>query len=140
MIIYTQILSISFFPKCHLSTILEQKTVMIIIVSPSWVYSGPMGGHQVMILQGWISFQIPNVDAELALLMLRSMLETERDDLIESLLSTRSMSEWVEFDPSEDFLLTEVTKDCFNFSKIEIFSSGSISITSLGGAVGVSTN
>ena len=78
---------------------------------------------------------LPNVEAELALLLVRSTLEieSEAEDLIESLLS--SISEEVELEPSELFLFTVVWKEFLILSNKDRFSStsGSISITSLGG-------
>lgn len=83
-----------------------------------------------------IIFQEPKVDAELALLLLKSrcsMLDNEMADLMESLLS--ATSDCVELEPSEDFLFTE-GKEFLILSNIETLSSvGSISMTSLGGAL-----
>ena len=78
---------------------------------------------------------LPNVDAELALLLVRSTLEKEKFDLMESLLS--SVSEAAEVEPSEVFLFTE-GKEFLILSNKDKFSSGSISITSLGGMKDVS--
>ena len=77
---------------------------------------------------------LPNVEAELARLLLRSTLEmeSEAEDLIESLLS--SISDEVELDPSELFLFTVVWNEFLILSNKDKFSSsGSISITSFGG-------
>ena len=78
---------------------------------------------------------LPNVDAELALLLVRSTLEKAKFDLMESLLS--SVSEAAEVEPSEVFLFTE-GKEFLILSNKDKFSSGSISITSLGGMKDVS--
>ena len=77
---------------------------------------------------------LPNVEAELARLLLRSTLEmeSEAEDLIESLLS--SISDEVELDPSELFLFTVVWNEFLILSNKDRFSSsGSISMTSFGG-------
>ena len=78
---------------------------------------------------------LPNVEAELALLLDRSTLEmeSEAEDLIESLRS--SISDDVELEPSELFLFTVVWNEFLILSNKDRFSStsGSISITSLGG-------
>ena len=75
---------------------------------------------------------LPNVDAELALLLDKSMLEREMLDLRESLLSSRS--DWVELAPSDVFLFTRGNTFLILSNKELLSSAGSISTTSLGGA------
>ena len=79
-----------------------------------------------------VCFNSPNVDAELALLLLRSTLEIESEDLIESLLSS-SISDEVELDPSELFLFPYWNELLILSNRVTFSSSGSISITSFGG-------